>query len=77
MPRRPARPPAVTSRRILLGAALAAWPLLGRAAPPGWAVEPPRDDAQWLWGVGSGPGLDEARRAALRQVAAHLRSTIS
>ncbi|MEY4416922.1 MAG: hypothetical protein RIQ53_4215 [Pseudomonadota bacterium] len=77
MPRRLVRPSAVTSRRVLLGAALAGLPLLGCAAPPGWTVEPPRDDAQWLWGVGSGPGLDEARRAALRQVAAHLRSTIS
>lgn len=46
-------------------------------APPAWALAPPADSAEWLWGVGEGPDADSARRAALKDVAARLRTRVS
>lgn len=47
------------------------------AALPAWVAEPPRDDAASMWGVGSGPDIDSAKRAALKNVAARLKVTVS
>jgi len=44
---------------------------------PQWMVSPPADDGQWWYGTGEGPDLEGARRNALRNVAAKLRSTIA
>ena len=44
---------------------------------PQWMVSPPSDDGQWWYGTGEGPDLEAARRNALRNVAAKLRSTIA
>ncbi|MBI5329800.1 MAG: LPP20 family lipoprotein [Betaproteobacteria bacterium] len=47
------------------------------AAAPSWVLSPPKDSSEWYWGVGEGPELDAARRAALKDVAAKLRVSIS
>lgn len=44
---------------------------------PQWMVSPPPDDGQFWYGTGDGPDLEAARRNALRNVAAKLRSTIA
>jgi hypothetical protein len=44
---------------------------------PVWVLDPPADTPLELWGVGEGPDLEVARRAALRAVAARLRVSIS
>lgn len=48
-----------------------------RPAAPEWTRMPPADTAEALYGIGEGPDLDSARRAALRDVAAKLRVSIS
>ncbi len=47
-----------------------------RAAPE-WVLNPPSDTATEFWGVGEGVDIDSATRAALRQIAARLRVSIS
>jgi len=44
---------------------------------PSWMADPPKDDGQFWYGTGEGPDLEIARRGALRNVAAKLRSTIA
>ncbi|MFA6262535.1 MAG: hypothetical protein WC760_13795, partial [Bacteroidia bacterium] len=56
----------------LLHAAGMAW----AQKPPAWFVDPPKDNAEAWYGVGEGPDPGAARRAALRTVAAKLRSAI-
>lgn len=72
--------------RNLLLCLILAIPLLGcegllpkRAdkAAPGWVLATPLDSREWLWGVGEGPDLDTAKRAALKDIAAKLRVSIS
>ncbi len=43
---------------------------------PPWMLDPPKDDAQVWYGTGEGPELESARRGALRNVAAKLRTSI-
>lgn len=47
------------------------------AKDPGWLKETPRDTPEALYGVADGRNADEARRNALRQISARLRSAIS
>ena len=49
----------------------------GQKEAPSWVLSPPADTGAVIYGVGEGPDLDEARTAALRDVAAKLRVTIS
>jgi hypothetical protein len=44
---------------------------------PPWMVSPPPDDGQFWYGTGEAPDLEGARRNALRNVAAKLRSQIA
>ena len=44
---------------------------------PDWVLNPPKDTAQWYWGVGEGDDLETARRGALRDIAARLRVSIA
>jgi len=44
---------------------------------PDWVLNPPRDTAEWYWGVGEGDDLETARRAALRDIAARFRVSIA
>lgn len=44
---------------------------------PGWVLNPPEDTASALYGVGEGSSRDTAKSAALKDVAAKLRVTIS
>ena len=44
---------------------------------PSWALNPPADDARWLWGVGEGQNIGLAKRNALKDIAAKLQVTIS
>lgn len=44
---------------------------------PAWVLSPPNDDRVWFWGVGEGADLDSAKRAALKDIAARLRVSIS
>lgn len=44
---------------------------------PEWVLNPPKDTAQWYWGVGEGDDLETARRGALRDIAARLRVSIA
>ncbi len=53
------------------------WAASWSKSPPAWAVQPPRDTPEWLYGVGEAPDVEGARRLALRAVAARLRSTVS
>jgi hypothetical protein len=50
-----------------------------RSAPaePEWVLQPPPNTADWLWGIGEGPDLEEAKRVALKDVAARLRVSVS
>jgi hypothetical protein len=57
--------------------AAAAPPVTHARALPEWAVQPPADTAEALWAVGEGPGVEAARRSALRAVAARLRSAVT
>lgn len=43
---------------------------------PGWMTNPPPDDAQSWFGTGEAPDIEGARRIALRNIAARLRSSI-
>lgn len=45
--------------------------------PPDWAIHPPADTEAAIWGIGEGLDQEGARRAALRAIAARLRSTVS
>jgi len=64
--------------RAGLAGALVTFALLSAAQkPPAWFAEPPRDTPEAWYGTGEGPDPDAARRAALRAVAARLRSVIS
>lgn len=47
------------------------------AAVPDWVTAPPCDRRAWLCGVGQGPDLDSAKRAALKDIASGLRVSIS
>ena len=49
----------------------------GKKEAPSWVLSPPADTGAVLYGVGEGHDLDEARLAALRDVAAKLRVSIS
>lgn len=49
----------------------------GQKEAPTWVRSPPGDTSAVLYGVGEGHDLDDARRAALRDVAAKLRVSIS
>lgn len=44
---------------------------------PAWVLAPPSDSPEYLYGVGQGYDLDSAKRAALRDVAAKLRVSVS
>ena len=44
---------------------------------PVWVLSAPADSREWFWGIGEGPDLDTAKRAALKDVAAKLRVSIS
>jgi hypothetical protein len=44
---------------------------------PAWVLSTPTDSREWFWGVGEGPELDTAKRAALKDIAAKLRVSIS
>jgi hypothetical protein len=46
-------------------------------AVPAWVLSAPLDSREWFWGVGEGPELDTAKRAALKDIAAKLRVSIS
>ncbi len=46
-------------------------------AVPAWVLNTPADSREWFWGVGEGPELDTAKRAALKDIAAKLRVSIS
>jgi len=79
-------PESRTMRRIftiaLLGAILTGCTSTGgvkqEAAPvPAWVLNPPRDTAAALYGVGEGSSRDIAKSTALKDVAAKLRVTIS
>jgi len=49
-----------------------------QAAPvPTWVLSTPADSREWFWGVGEGPELDTAKRAALKDIAGKLRVSIS
>lgn len=50
---------------------------IGQKEAPSWVRSPPGDTSAVLYGVGDGRDLDDARRAALRDVAAKLRVSIS
>ncbi len=63
----------VLSAALLWGCAS----LAGAQKLPPWATEPPADSAEAWYAVGEGASLDEARRTALRTVAAKLRSAVS
>lgn len=52
-------------------------PKLPAKAVPDWVLSTPGDTREWMWGVGEGPDLDTAKRAALKDVAAKLRVAIS
>jgi YD repeat-containing protein len=74
------------TRRAAAGAALfavvlcapgGAAPRDAEADPPAWYLDPPRNDGDWLWGIGQGPTLDDARRAALKSLASGLRVSVS
>lgn len=45
--------------------------------PPDWVLNPPKDTADFYWGVGEGYDLETAKRTALKDVAARLRVSIS
>lgn len=45
--------------------------------PPDWVLQPPADTPEAIWGIGEGLDQEGARRAALRAIAARLRSTVS
>lgn len=47
------------------------------SAVPAWVLATPADSREWFWGVGEGPELDTAKRAALKDIAAKLRVSIS
>ncbi|OYY92970.1 MAG: hypothetical protein B7Y41_13675 [Hydrogenophilales bacterium 28-61-23] len=47
------------------------------SAAPAWVLSTPADSREWFWGVGEGPDLDTAKRAALKDIAAKLRVSIS
>lgn len=47
------------------------------SAVPAWVLSTPADSREWFWGVGEGPDLDSAKRAALKDIAAKLRVSIS
>jgi len=49
----------------------------GQKEAPAWVLSPPADTSAVIYGVGEGTDLDEARLAALRDVAAKLRVSIS
>jgi hypothetical protein len=51
--------------------------LLPAKAVPDWVLSTPADSREWYWGVGEGPQLDTAKRAALKDIAAKLRVSIS
>jgi len=44
---------------------------------PAWVLSSPADSREWFWGVGEGQELDSAKRAALKDIAAKLRVSIS
>lgn len=54
------------------------WALVACAAdkPPGWFFDAPKDDAQAWYATGEGPDVETAKRGALRNVAAKLRTSI-
>lgn len=45
--------------------------------PPAWVTEPPKDTVLKMWGIGEGGDLENAKRAALKSIAAQLRVAIS
>jgi len=51
--------------------------LMPAKAVPDWVLSTPSDSREWYWGVGEGPELDTAKRAALKDIAAKLRVSIS
>lgn len=63
---------------FLLGGCASPGDLLpgGRQEQPAWMRSPPADTAALYYGIGEGPDLDSAKRAALRDVAAKLRVSI-
>lgn len=62
---------------VLAGGLTACSSLLPASPPPAWVMQPPADTPTDLWGVGEGPDIDFATRAALRQIAGRLRVSVS
>jgi hypothetical protein len=63
---------------LLAGCVTGGGLLPGRpVSAPDWVRTPPADTAALYYGVGEGPDVETARRAALRDVAAKLRVSIS
>ena len=48
-----------------------------RTAMPAWYLHPPANDAQFLYGVGEGETMEEAKRHALADLAERLRVTVA
>src|SRR5205085_3613701 len=64
---------------LSLAAAFAGFPISvrGERAEPAWVSQPPPNSAEWLYGVGEGTDLEEAKRNALKDAAGRLRVSLS
>ncbi len=48
-----------------------------KASLPSWLSKPPADDGQYMYGVGEGDYLEEAKQAALKDIAGKLSTNVS